>query len=159
MMRNSHSTQILGGIMHCKQFFSLKAVRGTAWNASAAGLQVLRSRFARRDLSKKGATQQACFYNFDSAPARLERQVASKRSKTIPAWRLASNFLRSTSLAMECQINNQKRTALLTQHTLWAYLGRKLIGVVVQLPSENILKWQLYLYEGLCSNTVDTIFF
>ena len=129
-MRNSNSTQILSSIICCKQFFSLtKAVHGTACTTSAVGLQVLRSRLAHRDLSKKGAIEQAqlgraslapCFYNFNNAPVRLERHVVSERSKTIPAWWLASN-LRSTLLAVECHINDQKSGALLT-HT--ADLGR-----------------------------------
>jgi len=50
------------------------------------------------------------------APARLETQVASKTRKTMTAWWLAVN-LRSTLLAMECQINDQKRRALPTQQT------------------------------------------
>ena len=105
--------------------------QGSSWHClHYVGLQVLRSRLAHRDLSKKGAIEQAqlgraslapCFYNFNTAPVRLERHVVYKRSKTIPAWWLTSN-LRNTILAIECQINDQKSRALLTQQT-WIALG------------------------------------
>ena len=55
------------------------------------------------------------------------------------------------------------RKAELTWHSRpgwpWAYLGSELIGVVVQSPSERLLKWQLYVCEGLCgiSKTANTI--
>ena len=167
-MRNLHSTQILSCVVCIKQFSSLtKAVHGTACNTSA-GLQVLRSRPGCRDLSKT-MTQQAqhgraslapCFYNFNRCDRRLD--MVSTPSKFTTAWWLASN-LKTMPLAMKCQINNQKSRASPTQQT-WIPLGlgisSNLIGVVLQSPSENILKRQLYVCEGLCwnSNTAETIF-
>ena len=53
------------------------------------------------------------------------------------------------------------RKAELSSHSrpglLWALLSSKLIGVV-QSPSKKLLKWQLYLYEGLCRNTAAAFF-
>ena len=90
--------------------------------------------------------------------------MVSTPSKFTTAWWLASN-LKTMPLAMKCQINNQKSRASPTQQT-WIPLGlgisSNLIGVVLQSPSENILKRQLYVCEGLCwnsiSNTAETIF-
>ena len=155
-MRNLHSTQILSCVVCIKQFSSLtKAVHATACNTSA-GLQVLRSRPGCRDLSKT-MTQQAqhgraslapCFYNFNRCDRRLD--MVSTPSKFTTAWWLASN-LKTMPLAMKCQINNQKSRASPTQQT-WIPLGlgisSNLIGVVLQSPSENVLKRQLYVCEG-----------
>ena len=54
MERNLNSTQVLRSIMCREQFSMTKALRGTAWNTSAAGLQVLRTRLGCSDLSKIG---------------------------------------------------------------------------------------------------------
>ena len=55
MERNLNSTQVLHSIMCREQFSMTKAVHGTAWNTSAAGLQVLRTRLGCSDLSHNWA--------------------------------------------------------------------------------------------------------
>ena len=109
--------------MSCRQLSSLtNAVHGTACNTSA-GLQVLRSRLGwpKNKHSLEVQFWHLAFTTSTGVTVRLERQVASKASKTITGWWLASN-LRSTLLAFECQNNNQKSRALLTQQT-WIASG------------------------------------
>ena len=132
--------QILSCVMCIKHFSPLtKAVHGTAWNTSAAGLQVLRSCLGSRDLSSKvpqnkhSWEEQFCHLAFATSKVQIARvtktRVASKTSKTITAWWLASS-LRSTLLAVQCQINDQKLE--LSWHSRprlpWAYLGSKWLG-------------------------------
>ena len=160
-MRNSNSTH-LSSIICCKQFLSLtKAVHGTACTTSAVGLQVLRSRLAHRDLSKKGAIEQAqlgraslapCFYNFNNACDWKDTWFPREARLSLHGgWRRTN--VKSTIRKAELSLHSRPAS-------LWAYLGNKLIGVAVQSSSEKLLKRQLYTCERLRrnSNTPNTIF-
>ena len=134
------------------------------------GLQVLRSRLAHRDLSKKGAAQQAqlgmqvwhlafttstlhpCDWKDTWFPreARLSLHGGWRRTWEVHYWPWN---VKSTIRKAELSLHSRPGS-------LWAYLGSKLIGVAVQSSSEKLLKRQLYTCERLRrnSNTADTIF-
>ena len=153
-VRNSNSIRILSiqtlrGVVCIEQFSSLtRADHGTAWNASAAGLQVLRSRLACRDLSNTGPNnkqEQLCHLALTTsavAPVRLERQERLPRQARLSmhcGWHRTWEVF-----GLPWSVKSTIRKTELSWHSrpgsLWASLVGKLIGVVVQSPSNKLLK-------------------
>ena len=97
--------------------YQILSVAGSVRNCPLS----VRSRLGCRDLSNKGPNnkhsleEQFCHLAFATSKVQIVRvakiRLASKTSKTITAWWLASS-LRSTLLAVQCQINDEKTRAL-----------------------------------------------
>ena len=132
-MRNSNSIQILSCVMCCKQSSSLtKAVHGTACNTSA-GLQVLLSRLALRDLSNKGPNNKHSLEEqlwhltlTTSTLANGKTRMVPKPGKFSAAWFLASN-LTDVPLGMKCQVNSEKSQIFPNTKPI-CFLLRKLVA-------------------------------
>ena len=76
---------------------------------------------------------------------------------------MAGIELENYAIGHEMSNQQSEKPNIPTQQT-WIFLGLgisgNLIGVVLQSPSENILKRQLCVWKGLCwnSNTAESIF-
>ena len=133
------------------------------------GCKCLRSRPGCRDLSKnddtnKHSMEEQVWHLAFTTSNRCDRRLDMvSRAKQIYHCMMAGIELENYAIGHEMSDQRSEKPSIPTQQT-WIPLGLgirgNLIGVVLQSPSENILKRQLYVCEGLCwnSNTAETIF-